>query len=111
MILLIKKRHTLCDTLTKDNLSHFDYMIKLTDAEINREIDSGRLNDLGYKYIKNFNLVKLKEFWQNHINLKKEAMKMLTEYFKWTYNFKEKQFDTIYLENFNLAKCLMCADD
>jgi len=111
MILLIKKRHILCDTLTKDNLSRFDYMINQTDYELNQDINSGKLYDLGFKYIKNFDLVRLKEFWQNHINLKKEAMKMLNEYFKWTYNFKEKQFDTIYLESFNLAKCRICAED
>jgi hypothetical protein len=36
--------------------------------------------------------------------------KPLMEYFKWSYNFSEKQFDTIYLESFNLAKCKMCAE-
>ena len=110
MIELIRKRHSLCDTLTKDNLSRYDYMINKTDVELNNEINSGKLFDLGIKYIKNFDLNKLKEFWQNHINLKNEAMKLLNEYFKWTYNFKEKEFDTIYLESFNLAKCMMCAD-
>ena len=111
IILLIKKRHTLCDTLIKDNLSRFDYMIKNTDEEINEEIASGKLYDLGFKYIKDFNLDKLKEFWRNHIALKNEAMTILIEYFKWTYNFKEKQFDTIYLESFNLAKCRICANE
>ena len=110
MILLIKTRHILCDTLEKDNLSRFDYMLKMADADINVEISSGILSNFSF-CIKKMGLVKLKEFWTNHINLKNEAMIILNEYFKWTYNFKEKQFDTIYLESFNLAKCRMCADE
>ncbi|MES2864433.1 MAG: hypothetical protein V4666_09970 [Bacteroidota bacterium] len=110
MILVIKKRHILCDTLEKDSLSRFDYMLKMTDTDINIEINSGILSNLSF-CINKMGLIKLKEFWANHINLKNEAMKMLTEYFKWSYNFKEKQFDTIYLESFNLAKCRMCADE
>lgn len=107
--LLIKKRHILCDTLIKDNLSNFDYMLKFSDNEIIQQIENGKLFDIGINYIENFNLIKLKEFWEIHIALKNEAMSILSDYLKWTYNLKEKQFDVIYLENYNLEKCLICS--
>ena len=110
IFLVIKKRHTLCNSLDKDNLSRFDYMLKMVDTDINVETDSGKLSNLKY-CISKMGIAKLKEFWSEHINLKNQVTKMLTEYFKWSYNFKEKQFDAIYLESFNLAKCRMCKDE
>lgn len=109
IILLIKQRDTLCDTSEKDNLTRFDYMVKMTDQEITEEINVGKLSNFSF-FINKVGIKKLKEFWTNHIVLKNEAFKILTEYFKWSYNFTEKQFDTIYLESFNLAKCKMCSE-
>lgn len=115
IIFLIKTRDNLCNSKTMQNLSRYDYLINKTDLEIketiNQRIAEGYLKEVSSKFIENYTLDRLKEFWKNHINLKKVALKELTEYFKWSYNFKEKQFDTIYLESFNLAKCRMCADD
>jgi hypothetical protein len=107
IISLIKQRDILCDTSEKDNLTRFDYMVKMTNEEITNEINTGKLSNFSF-FINKVGIIKLKEFWTNHINLKNEAFRILTEYFKWTYNFSEKQFDTIDLESFNLAKCKMC---
>lgn len=109
IIMLIKKRHKLCDTLERESLSRFDYMLKKENDEIIREINDGILKNLSF-CIEKMGIKKLKEFWAAHIVLKNEAKKLLEENFKWTYNFKEKEFDAIYLENFNLAKCLMCSN-
>lgn len=109
---LIQKRHLLCDTLAKDNLSRYDYLINKSDGEIieivTQQIDSGRLQDVSH--INTLTLPNLKKFWLQHIELKKEAMREINDYFKWTYNFEEKDFDTIYLESFNLAQCRICKD-
>ena len=111
---LIKNRHSLCDTSAKDNLSRYDYLINKSDHEIieiiTQQIDFGSLQGVSHTHINSLTLPNLKKFWLKHIDLKKEAMRELNNYFKWTYNFEEKKFDTIYLENFNLAQCRICKD-
>ena len=67
-------------------------------------ISKVRIETLGI----NYGYERLKEFWHKHRELKREAFYLLSEYFKWTYNYNEKAFDEIFLEDFNLKACNLC---
>lgn len=109
---LIKKRDYICNSLTMQNLSKYDFLINRTDVEIEQyildSINKGYLKSVSEVFIKNYGIENLKKFWQKHIELKKESFKLLSEYFKWTYNFKEKSFDEVFLEDFNIESCSLC---
>lgn len=112
IIELIKRRDYLCNSKTMQNLSKYDYLINSNDLEIlniiNTNIENGILKEVNVNFINNYGLSNLKEFWRKHKKLKLEAYSEISEYFKWTYNFKEKQFDYLYLESFNLEACTLC---
>ncbi|MEW5676441.1 hypothetical protein ABGT15_09015 [Flavobacterium enshiense] len=114
IIELIKKREYLCNSRTMQNLSRYDYLLGQNDDDIikiiNTNIEKGILNEVSPNFIDNYGLSSLKEFWGKHKKLKQEAYSELSEYFKWTYNLKEKQFDNLYLESFNLEACSLCGN-
>jgi hypothetical protein len=108
----IKKREYLCNSTTMQNLSRYDFLINRTDIEIQKyileSIQNGYLKNVSDIFIRNYGIENLKEFWQKHINLKQEAFNFLSEYFKWTYNFKEKSFEEVFLKDFNIESCGLC---
>lgn len=112
IIELIKKRDYLCNSKTMQNLSRYDYLLNGNDEDIlntiNTNIEKDILKDVSINFITNYGLPNLKDFWRKHKILKQEAYNEISEYFKWTYNFKEKQFDRLYLESFNLEECNLC---
>lgn len=109
---LIKSRDYLCNSNTMQNLSRYDFLINKTDAEIEAfisdSIKKDFLKNVSDNFIRNYGIEKLKEFWEKHIALKKEAFSLLSEYFKWTYNFKENSFEEVFLQNFNIYPCGLC---
>ena len=109
---LLKKREYLCNGATMQNLSRYDFLVNRSDEEIkNYILDSiakGYLKNVSDVFIRNYGVDNLKKFWEKHIELKTNAFNLLSEYFKWTYNFKEKSFDEIFLEDFNLQSCSLC---
>lgn len=110
---LIIKREYLCNSKTLQNLSRYDFLLNQNENEItkiiNTNIENGTLKEVHINFIKNYGIAELKQFWHNHRQLKQEAYIEISEYFKWTYNLKEKQFDAVYLETFNLECCSLCA--
>lgn len=112
IIKLIKERDYLCNSKTLKNLSKYDYLLHKTDEEINEvlaeRINNGGLKEVDPVFITTYTLSRLKEFWKLHRNVKQRAYKEISEYLKWTYNFKEKHFDEIFLEDFNLVGCSLC---
>lgn len=109
---LIKKREYLCNSPTMQNLSRYDFLINKTDIEIENYVSEsilkGYLKNVSDIFIKNYGMENLKKFWKKHIDLKKEAFNLLSEYFKWTYNFKEKSFEEVFLQDFNIDSCGLC---
>jgi hypothetical protein len=108
----IKKREFLCNSKTMESLARYDFLVKKSNFEIERyileSIQKDYLKNVSDVFITNYGIDKLKGFWQKHINLKQEAFNLLTEYFKWTYNYKEKSFDEIFLKDFNIEPCNLC---
>lgn len=109
---LLKKRDFICNSRTMQNLSKYDFLKKRNDTEISdyiaESIEKGYLKDVNEIFISNYGIKKLKGFWIKHLELKREAIKLLSEYFKWTYNYKEKSFDEVFLDDFNLMPCNLC---
>lgn len=109
---LLKKRDFICNSRTMQNLSKFDFLVNKKDEEILRQIknsiEQGYLKNVEPVFIDNYGLKELKVFWNNHIELKRKASNLLSEYFKWTYNYDQETFDEIFLENFNLKACNLC---
>lgn len=109
---LIKQRNYLCSSKTMLSLSKFDFLVNKNKDEIlktiQENIENKKLKNVNESFVKNYGLDKLIEFWKKHRQLKKSAYNELSNYFKWTYNLKEKKFSKIYLENFNIEECSLC---
>jgi hypothetical protein len=112
---LIASRNYLCNSLTMQNLSKYDFLVNRSSEEIEKyiieSIETGYLKNVSDVFIKNYGIENLKFFWEKHLELKKTAFTMLSDFFKWTYNFKEKSFEEVFLEDFNLESCSLCYDD
>ncbi|MCA4809611.1 hypothetical protein IF128_07635 [Empedobacter stercoris] len=109
---LIKRREYLTSSKTMQNLSKYDYLVQKEDYEIidliTSNINKGYLKDVSINFIDNYGLENLRNFWTNHHKLKMEAFYLLSDYIKWNYNLKEKDFDQLFLERFNLECCQTC---
>jgi len=95
-----------------EHLSRYDFLINREDSKIEEyileRIEKGYLKNTSNLFVRNYGIEKLKIFWEKHSELKLEAMSLLLEYFKWTYNFKENSFDEIFLKDFNIEPCAIC---
>ena len=111
----ITKRNYLCNGSTLQNLSRYDFLINRDNTEIANHISDsiakGYLKDVGENFITNYKIDNLKIFWQNHLNLKKETFNLISDFFKWTYNYKHKSFEEVFLQDFNIASCGLCYEN
>lgn len=109
---LIYERDELCNSYTMKNLSRYDFLIKRTDTEIEdyilNAIKKGYLRNVELVFLQNYGLDRLKDFWEKHRTLKAKALDLLSDYYKWTYNFNENSFDEVFLESYNLKPCKQC---
>lgn len=109
---IIKRRDYLITSKTMQNLARYDFLAKKSKKEIAEMIQSniisGYLKDVFPNFLENYGIDNLKLFWEKHYKLKMEAFYLLSEYIKWNYNLKEKDFDAIFLEKFNLEQCSIC---
>lgn len=109
---LIKQRDYTCNSKTLQNLSKYDYLVRRDNeaivSYINESIEKGYLREVSYSFIDNFKIERLKEFWSFHLSLKGEAMQLLSDFFKWTYNYNSSTFEEIFLEDYNLKACSLC---
>lgn len=109
---LLKRRDFICNSKTMQNLSKYDFLVERDNLYISNyikeRIEKGYLKNVSEIFIENYGFKRLKEFWNKHRRLKREAFNLLSDYFKWTYNYKQKTFDEIFLEDFNLKACNLC---
>lgn len=112
---LIFERDELCNSYTMKNLSRYDFLINREDEYIEdyiiSAIENGYLKNVKEIFLKNYGLDKLRKFWEEHRKIKSKAISLLSEYFKWTYNFNENQFDEVFLETYNLKPCRQCYEN
>ena len=109
---LLKKRDFICNSRTLQNLSKYDFLVNRDNLDISKyiteSIEEGYLKNVSDVFINNYGLEKLKDFWNKHRKLKREAFKLLSNYLKWTYNYEKKTFNEILLDDFNLKACNLC---
>jgi len=109
---LIRKRSELCGSKTMYNLSRYDFLRKKTKEEILKRIEESieneYLKEVQPVFLENYGIKRLVQFWNDHFKLKIQAMNLLSDYFKWTYNYNLDTFDEVFLEDYNLEKCKMC---
>lgn len=109
---LIYERDELCNSYTMKNLSRYDFLINRENNEIEEylisAIEKGYLKNVEEVFLENYGLPRLKEFWDKHRNLKSKALNLLSDFYKWTYNFNENSFDEVFLETYNLKPCRQC---
>lgn len=85
-------------------LSKFQYLLNKSDSEIEKKMSEIFSN----VFVENYGLEKVKEKLKSSKFIKTELMKNLIEYFKWNFNFSDKSFDKISLEQFGLICCGSC---
>lgn len=109
---LIKRRGYICNSNTLKNLSKYDHLVRRDNEAIvkyiNESIEKGYLREVSPEFIANFGIENLKKLWSSHLSLKKEAMQLLSNFFKWTYNYDSSTFEEIFLEDYNLKACSLC---
>ena len=109
---LLKKRYDLCTGYAWESISKHDYLHKKSDHEIMKILymkqNDGKLGNVKESFITKIGVNKIKTFLIEHRELKEQAVQGLSDYFKWTYNFKQDSFDKVFLEDFNLKPCMMC---
>lgn len=88
-------------------LSKFDYLINKSDTEIKEKV-SELFSDV---FIENYGINKLKDLFIDSKNIKYDLISNLLDYFKWTYNLVDKNFEVITLESFGLECCGRCKKD
>lgn len=88
-------------------LSKFDYLINKSDKEIYEKITE-LFSDV---FVENFGMSRLKNLFKDSKNIKYDLISNLLEYFKWTFNLTEKNFENITLEKFGLECCGGCKKD
>ncbi len=115
IIELIKGRDFLCNSKTMQNLSRYDFLVRKDNQSIieyiENSIQKGYLKEVSPQFINNFGIERLKNFWKSHLDLKRKSMKLLSDYFKWTYNYGNNTFSEIFLEDYNLKPCRLCYNE
>lgn len=107
--LLLDEREKLCNSLTMMYLAKFDFLYQKSETESDQYL-SRYYNEksLDSSFIANYGYERLVVFWKNHLEIKRKIRKLLIDYFMWNSNFKNKQFDKTFLENFGLQCCKVC---
>lgn len=85
-------------------LSKFQYLLTKPDSFINEKLSE----IISPNFVTNYGLENIKEKLLYSRKIKFDLTQLLLDYFKWTYNFKNKSFDKITLEKFGLECCVGC---
>ena len=88
-------------------IAKFKHLLDKTDDEIKEKISSL----FTPVFIENYGLNNLKLKFSTSKEITNKIISNLLEHIKWTYNIKEKNFDTVTLEKFGLECCLSCIKD
>ncbi len=90
-------------------LSKFDFLFNKEDSEAIDSLEAYYKDGVFERgFIQNYTYKRLKDFWEKHLKLKKDVINLITKYFMWSVNLKEKQFDKLFLENFGFQCCKLC---
>lgn len=102
--------------ISKENLNKMsknDYLINKTDwkieNELNRIIGSEFSEYLNHRS-RQSGMIIVKSFLRRHYKMKQKVRNLLLDYFKWKYDLKNKDYDIIFLEDFNIECCKYCSD-
>lgn len=85
-------------------LSKFQYLLNASDSFIVEKL--GEI--FSPHFVQNYGIENVKEKLRASKKIKFDLIEYLLEYFKWTYKFDDKSFDSITLEKFGLECCGGC---
>lgn len=88
----------------REKLARYDFLLSKSDSEI---YDITR-KELGLDVVEKYGIETFKIFWEKHKKIKNEIYDLLFEFFKWTYGFKDKNFDEIDLQALGFECCKLC---
>jgi hypothetical protein len=102
---LIEERKKLIgDNLIRMKMANYDFLLNKDDTFISEYL----LRKFEHDICSLYGLRNIKKFWQKHLAIKQKVYDNLIEFFKWTYNFKEKNYDEIDLEKLGFECCKVC---
>lgn len=110
---IITYRYSLCQGETMRFLAKMDYLKDRSELEIKakfKEIQDEYPHLFSSEFIENYGISNAQLFWKQHYTLKTTVSRMLGEYFRWTYQFHNMNFDKIQLENFGFRCCKFCSN-
>jgi hypothetical protein len=99
-----KKRMNRFQCKISRSLSKFDYLLNKSDSEIRTKISEIFSN----QFVENYGLKNLKELFRFSLNLKRELLENLTDYFKWAFKNRNLEIDNHSLNKFGLDCCNKC---
>lgn len=102
---LLIKQHRLnfpCPTTRK--ISKWHSLIKEPDSLIEQKI----IELFSKEFLQGYGLTKVKEKLRVANEINRTIMTKLVDYFKWTYELKDKRFNSVTLESFGLECCHSC---
>ena len=102
--LLTKRDKLLKNSDLRKQLALCDFLLYKDESSINSYLNQ----KFKYDLIDNYGLENLKIFWKRHKEIKNEIYYLLIEHYKWTYNFKEKSYDEIDLNELGFVCCRYC---
>lgn len=88
----------------REKLAAYDFLLFKSDLKV-YEIT---IEKFGWDTVQKYGIESFKIFWQRHYDIKKELIHLLIEFFKWTYDFKDKNFDEIDLVTLGFECCKLC---
>lgn len=103
-----EERKNLCNMIILDKfLCKHDYLWdKLEDEEIKEKIKSFNIDD--EVFLKHYTTKFIKKFWKRHYEIKTEVLKLLNKLIQYKYDFRDKDFEVNFLEQYNLGCCHYC---
>ncbi|WP_044625472.1 hypothetical protein [Neotamlana nanhaiensis] len=110
---IISYRNSLCQGETLKFLAKVNYLRDKHDLEIIskfKELHEEHPRLFSSDFIKNYGISNAKTFWNQHYSLKTRVSTMLEEYFRWTFQFHNMNFDKLQLEDFGLRCCKFCSN-
>ena len=100
----VKLKDSMVQCKVHRTLSKFDYLVNRSDTEINEKMTIL----FSPEFTQNYGLENIRKFLKDFRVLKYKVMQNLINYFKWSYQSQNHNFDTKTLEDFGLACCGHC---
>ncbi len=102
-----EERKSLCNMIILDKfLCKHDYLWDKGDEEIKEKIKSFNIDDK--VFLKHYTTKFIRGFWKKHYEIKTEVLKLLNKLIEYKYDFRDKNFEDNFLEQYNLECCYYC---